>query len=178
MLDRLVRFKRNSGEICFPPRFAPETNYTGPLRARLGSRHLKVDLTRGELILHSPSERPLLASYSDYLSGITLPTYTLEEVLAEKLCALMGRTEPRDLYDVHWLLERGDVDIAFLTTDFAAKCQHKGHDPQQLANALSAKERTFRRLWTSRLEVQVQDLPALKEVLRVVRRLLRSQGMV
>ncbi len=27
-------------------------NHVGPLRARLGTRHLKVDITRGELLLH------------------------------------------------------------------------------------------------------------------------------
>ncbi len=36
---------------------------------------------------------------------IALPTYALEEILTEKLRALMGRTEPRDLYDVYWLFE-------------------------------------------------------------------------
>ena len=30
-----------------------------------------------------------------------MPTYALEEISTEKLCALMGRTEPRDLYDIH-----------------------------------------------------------------------------
>jgi predicted nucleotidyltransferase component of viral defense system len=101
-------------------------NFVGPLKARLSSRHLKVDITRGELLLHPPVERPLLAPYSDYPPDVALPTYPLEEILTEKLCALMGRTEPRDLYDVYWLFEWGDVDLEFLPADFAAKCRHKG----------------------------------------------------
>jgi len=80
-------------------------NYVGPLRARLGMRHLKVDITRGEKLLYPLLERSLQAPYSDFPTGVTLLTYALDEILIEKLCALMGRTEPRDLYDVYWLFE-------------------------------------------------------------------------
>ena len=153
-------------------------NYVGPLRARLGSRQLKVDVTRGELLLYSPTKRRLQAPYSDYPTGVTTLTYTLEEILTEKLCALMGRTEPRDLYDVYWLFEWGNVDLSFFPSDFAAKCRHKGYEPSRLSKALAGKERTLDRLWTSRLAVQVQDLPHLNEVLRTVRRHLRGLGLI
>jgi len=153
-------------------------NYVGPLRARLGSRHLKVDITRGELLLYPPTERLLQAPYSDYPPDVTLPTYPLEEILVEKLCALMGRTEPRDLYDVYWLFEWGDVDLAFLPADFAAKCRHKGQDPKKLEEILSRKVGTWDKLWTSRLAVQVPDLAHLQEVLRAVRRDLRDLELI
>ncbi|MBN1954818.1 MAG: nucleotidyl transferase AbiEii/AbiGii toxin family protein [Anaerolineae bacterium] len=153
-------------------------DYVGPLRARLGSRTLKVDVTRGELLLHPPVERPLAAPYSDYPANATLLAYSLEEILTEKLCALIGRTEPRDLYDVYWLLERGDVKPEFLAADLAAKCQHKGQDPGRLDQALTAKSDVLARLWASRLAVQVPDLPHLDEVLRAVRRHLRGLGLI
>ena len=153
-------------------------NYVGPLRARLGSRHLKVDVTRGELLLYPPTERPLQAPYSDYPTDVTLPTYALEEILTEKLCALMGRTEPRDLYDVYWLFEWGNVDLSFLPSNFVAKCRHKGQDPNRLNEVLTGKVGTFDRLWASRLAVQVPDLPHLNEVLRMVRRHLRGLGLI
>jgi predicted nucleotidyltransferase component of viral defense system len=153
-------------------------NYVGPLRARPGSRHLKVDVTRGELLLYPLVERPLHAPYSDYPTDVTLPTYALEEILTEKLCALVGRTEPRDLYDVYWLFERGDVDVSFLPANFAAKCRHKGQDPDRLDEILTGKEGILARLWASRLAVQVPDLPHLNEVLRAVRRHLRSLGLI
>lgn len=152
-------------------------NYVGPLKARLGSRHLKVDITRGELLLYPLAERALQAPYSDHPKGIPLLTYTLEEILTEKLCALLGRTEPRDLYDLYWLFKRGDADLTFLPADFATKCQYKGHDPKRLNAVLQSKARTFEKLWTSRLAVQVADLPDLDKVLRVVRQHLRSAGL-
>lgn len=153
-------------------------NYVGPLKARLGSRHLKVDVTRGELLLYPLTERPLQAPYSDYPTNVTLPTYALEEVMVEKLCALMGRTEPRDLYDVYWLFEEGDMDLTFLPANFATKCRHKGHDPNRFDEILTGKVRAFDKLWTSRLAVQVLDLPHLSGILRTVRRHLRGQGLI
>lgn len=153
-------------------------NYVGPLKARPGARHLKVDITRGELMCYPYQERHLIAPYSDYPSSVALYAYSLEEVLIEKLCALIGRTEPRDLYDVYWLLEQGDVDLVFVPATFATKCQHKGQDPARMAEALTKKERIFARLWDTRLAVQVSDLPHLNEVMRVVRRHLRGLGLI
>jgi len=152
-------------------------NYVGPLRARPGSRYLKVDLTRGELLLYALNEPYLQAPYSDYPKNVRFPTYSLEEILTEKLCALIGRTEPRDLYDVYWLLECGQVDLETLPAGFAAKCRHKGQDPERLRQVLEARETTFARLWKSRLAMQVQDLPHLNEVLRSVHRHLRLLGL-
>ncbi len=153
-------------------------NYAGPLRARPESRNLKVDITRGELLLYPLSERPLQAPYSDYPAGVTLPAYTLEEILTEKLCAVMGRTEPRDLYDVYCLFEAGDVNLDFLPAHFAAKCQHKGQSPAQLGQVLQDKTETFSKLWASRLAVQIPDLPSVNEILRKVRRHLRGVGLI
>jgi hypothetical protein len=86
-------------------------------------------------------------------------------------------TRTRDLYDVYWLFEQGEMDLLFVPANFALKSQHKGHDPERLAEAMT-KARAFGRLWTSRLAVQVQELPPLKEVLRVVRRHLRRAGLI
>jgi len=153
-------------------------NYVGPLGARLGSRHLKVDITRGELLLYLPAEQVLHAPYSDYPVDVTLPAYTLEEILTEKMCALVGRTEPRDLYDIYWLFEWGEVDLSSLPANFADKCRHKGQYPGRLDEALTGKTGTFERLWASRLAVQVPDLPQFNEVLRVVRRHLRTLRLI
>ena len=153
-------------------------NYIGPLKARPGARHLKVDVTRGELMCYPSQERLLMAPYSDYPSSVALHAYSLEEILIEKLCALIGRTEPRDLYDIYWLFEWGDVDPMFVPANFRAKCQHKGQEPTRMAENLTRKERVFARLWHTRLAVQVSDLPHLNEVMRVVRRHLRGLGLV
>jgi len=136
-----------------------------------------VDVSRGEVLLYPLGEPLLQAPFSDYPAGVTLPTYSLEEILVEKLRSLVERTEPRDLYDVYALLQRGDVDLGFLPANFAAKCRHKGLDPDRLEQVLASRAQTLERLWTTRLAVQVVDLPHLSEVLRAVRQHLRGMGL-
>ena len=86
-------------------------NYVGPLGGDLSSRFFKTDFTRDELLLFPLVEAPLRVPYSDCRSrNQTLRVYSPEEILAEKLCALLGRTEPRDLYDVHYMLEHDLAD--------------------------------------------------------------------
>jgi len=121
--------------------------------------------------------RAELARLAHSLGGVTLLTYALDEILIGKLCALMGRTEPRDLYDVYWLFQWSDAGFSFLPSNFAPKCQHKGQDPSQLDEVLRGKVATFDKLWASRLAVQVPDLPHLSEVIRVVRRHFRGLGL-
>lgn len=152
-------------------------NYVGPLGARLDKRFVKLDFTRGELLLDPVKELGLRAPYPDYPSHVTLPTYTLEQILAEKLCALLQRREPRDLYDVYWLFECGNVHRTFLPHSFARKCEHKGLDPTRLDDVLQEKAATFEKLWASRLAQQVTELPHFEEVLRVVRRNVRDLGL-
>jgi predicted nucleotidyltransferase component of viral defense system len=150
-----------------------EVYYAGPLQAGIGSRFLKLDFTRGELLLERPVEGVLRAGFTDYPEGVAVPTYTLREILAEKLCALIGRTEPRDLYDVYELFESGDVDQAFLWNDFAAKCEHKERDPTLLQQALDDKAARLEKQWQMRLAQQVTDLPHFNEVMRTVQRHVR-----
>jgi predicted nucleotidyltransferase component of viral defense system len=151
-----------------------ELAYVGPLQARMGSRELRMDFTRNELLVNEPRRAELKAPYSNYPQAVRLPTYTINEIFAEKLCALMGRTEPRDLYDVWWLLKMSGVDPALVTHDFLRKAEHKGHEPARLDDALEMKESVFARQWGTRLSQQVRDLPHFDEVMRAVRRHVRQ----
>lgn len=151
-----------------------EVSYLGPLLVKLRRRRLNIDFTRGELLLDEPVEGLLCAPYSDYPTYVALPTYTIQEILTEKLCALMGRSQPRDLYDVYWIFEFGRVDTTFLAHNFGRKCQHKGHDPTRLEGVLRLRQATFERLWKDGLAHQIVDLPHFNEVMRLVRRHLRA----
>jgi len=151
-----------------------EVAYVGPLQATARPRRLKMDFTRRELLVNPPRTAELTAPYSDYPQGVRLPAYTINEIFAEKLCALMGRTEPRDLYDVWWLLEMAAIDRVLVTHDFLRKAEHKGHDPARLHHVLGEKDSRFERLWETRLSRQVPQLPDFEEVMRTVRRHVRQ----
>lgn len=151
-----------------------QASYVGPLQAGMGSRTLKMDFTRGEMLVNPPTRAVLSARYSDYPSDVRLPTYTEREILAEKLCALMGRTEARDLYDVWRLLETSTIDLVLLSHDFVAKAKHKGHRAVRLRETLEAKASKFESQWDKRLAHQIQGLPHFEEVMRAVRRHVRQ----
>lgn len=154
-------------------------NYVGPLQARLSSRDIKVDFTLIEKLVFPIEEKTIKASYSDCKSLTRkMMTYSLEEVLAEKLCALIGRTEPRDLYDTHYLLDLGTVDYQAVAEAFKIKAESKEIDPKRLGNILRQKEETIARLWEIRLAHQVDELPPLDAVIRKTNKYLRQYRIV
>ncbi len=149
-------------------------NYVGPLRGDLGSRFLKTDFTRDELLVFPLVEAPLQIPYSDCKQRVeTLYCYSPEEILAEKLCALLGRTEPRDLYDIYYLLTYQLVDFESVSIRLNGKMEHKGLNPANLGNVLERKSATLSRLWELRLQGQMPELPHIEAVIRETDRWLR-----
>ncbi len=154
-------------------------NYVGPLRGSLGSRFFKTDFTRDELLLFSPVKASLQSPYSDCRDQAeTLLVYSPEEILAEKLCALLGRTEPRDLFDVHYMLTNQLGDLEAVSFRLSEKMIHKELDLAALEDVLSRKQDTFGRLWEPRLRGQMPDLLQLDTVIRETNRWLRQSGLV
>jgi predicted nucleotidyltransferase component of viral defense system len=153
-------------------------NYVGPLRGDLRGRFFKTDFTRDELLLFPLVEARLQMPYSDCRGRAeTLYVYSPEEILAEKLCALVARTEPRDLYDVHYLFTHRLVDAEAVSFRLAEKMFHKELDPAALSDVLVRKQDTLRRLWEPRLRGQMPDLPHLDTVIRETNRWLRQNGL-
>lgn len=153
--------------------------YVGPLQAALGGRHIKVDITLVEQLEFEVLEKVVLSLYSDTLENAeTLQAYSMEEVLTEKLCALISRTEPRDLYDIDQLFKLGNVDHEAVAMAFPAKALFKNVDTRRLARVLVEKKRPVASMWENRLTHQVDDLPDLDAVIRQVNRAFRKYGFV
>lgn len=152
-------------------------NSVGPLQGRLGSRYLKLDFTRNERLVYAVEDRHLTAAYRDYPSDVDFPTYSLEEILTEKLCALMTRRLARDLYDVHQLLESGEVDTEFLLEGFREKYEHKGEEASRLPSVLVQDAAKFESGWETGLADQMRELPDFSTVMRHVRRDVRALGL-
>jgi predicted nucleotidyltransferase component of viral defense system len=65
---------------------------------------LKIDLTSDELIVNRPVRRGVMHPYSDAPQPLAaINSYSIVDLLAEKLRALAQRCRPRDLYDVVFL---------------------------------------------------------------------------
>lgn len=105
--------------------------------------------------------------------------YSLEEIMAEKLCALLGRTEPRDLFDIHYLLTQSELDLASVSFRLEEKMLSKGLKTADLKVVLERKQGSLSRLWEPRLQGQLlDDLPHFDAVIRETNRLLRQKGIV
>ena len=157
--------KHQSGSIAF------YCYFVGPLGGKMESKSVKIDITRGEKLLFAPVIRPIFKEYSDLLhQDFSLQCYPLEEIIVEKLVALIGRTQPRDLYDIWYLLEENVVQLEFLKTEFADKARHKGHQPDSFLPTWQRKTKQFENLWNQYLAHQIADLPKFEGVCRALNR--------
>lgn len=144
-----------------------KVRYAGPL----GRNWLKVDVTP-EAPIAAVQARRLSRVYSDY-PEFRVPTESLEEIMAEKLRALIERKKVRDYYDV-WRMTQLDLDHAQTRALFAAKLvvkhiTHGGAEvvfPPDLAATLAA-------YWERELGRLVHPVPNMTQVLDALREGLR-----
>lgn len=148
---------------------------------------LKAEVTVDEGVLLPTVARPILHGYGEELPG-TIRAYSLEEVLAEKLRALLQNEErrstqrwvrprSRDFYDLWRILTSPPVplDRAALLRILPAKCAARdvtfsssdSFFPEELLVLV-------RREWETNLSSLVTDLPPAEEVIRDLRAEVRS----
>lgn len=149
-------------------------DYVGPLKGNMGSRDLKIDITRGEHLETEIESKSIFRTYSDLVEDFSLPCYSLAEVLIEKMAALMGRTEPRDLYDFWYLTEVKGIRIEEHVIAFYGKAKRKNHEPKKFAEKVLKKEKAFQRDWETKLASQIHNLPKYEDVFRGAKRHFKS----
>jgi len=87
-------------------------SYLGPLGGQGSNKKVKIDISRTEKLEFEPVRKDLILGYSD-LTPHQLLCYPLEEVLVEKMRTVMQRMQPRDFYDIWYLLEIHGMDADF-----------------------------------------------------------------
>ena len=156
--------------------------YEGPLPGRATGKEVKVDITIREEVVFPVEELPVLRSYDEYEdlpSDARLRVYSLREIAAEKVVALLdrARNEPRDLYDLWYLAEHGRVSLDQIMEAVGRKVAARGQELETLGGLVRDKEARYRRLWQTRLSAQVAILPDFDRAFRAVRRALRQAGV-
>lgn len=91
---------------------------------------VKIEIILYELMVFPTEDREVFQPYSDALSEspLIIPCYSLREVLAEKLRALIQRsyTAPRDFYDIWYLANnQSTIDWKEITDAFHVKMKYK-----------------------------------------------------
>jgi len=155
--------------------------YEGPLSGT-AVKEVKVDITINERLVLPLEERPVLKGYGEYADlpeDATIQVYSLEEILTEKVVALVdrARNEPRDLYDVWYLTEQENMDLSALIPEIIGKLEFRGKGLNGMGD-LDKKEARLKKLWQMRLANQMAELPHFEEVYRAVRRTFRGAGLL
>lgn len=100
--------------------FEINIEYVGPRGQRSGSLPVvTLHITNDELILDKPLFKPLATSFKDVEKRFSIITYSLEEIIAEKLRSVLHqRCWPRDVYDL-WRLFKEVKNLVDITDTFS-----------------------------------------------------------
>ncbi len=148
-------------------------SYIGPFGGDGSNKKVKVDISRSEKLVFDAVTKPAIINYSD-LEDYELLCYPLEEVLVEKLRCTMQRMQPRDYYDIWYLLEVYEMDVDFFVPEFIEKCEAKDIDPSAFHKSIEKKLAQYKGRWDNSMADQIQDLPPFEKVEREMNRHLKK----
>jgi uncharacterized protein len=144
-------------------------SYIGPLGGQGNYKKVKIDISRNEKVVFEINIQDVIISYSDQVP-YQLLCYTLAEVLVEKMRTLMQRIQPRDFFDLWYLLEIHGMDIDYYMNEFNTKCKNKNINPTDFYGKLNQRLPQYKGRWQNSLTDQIHDLPDYEKVEREVLR--------
>lgn len=156
--------------------------YEGPLPKSGNSKEVKVDITFNEKVITTTEEKAIIKTYEEYSDlpeDARIRTYSLEEVAMEKVSALLdpARNEPRDLYDIWFLISENKIELSHLVDGIREKIAFRGGMLKERRNNLLRKEKRLEKLWKMKLSAQITALPEFGLVFRTVKRAFRQSGL-
>lgn len=150
-------YENPRGQISIQGKIA----YKGPMQRRGNDPTIKLDLCWDEIMVESPILSAIYHPYPDENFDFRVQTYSIEEIFAEKLRALVERMRPRDLYDIIHLHNdnRWQPDRARVLATLIKKCEFKAVEVPTLAliNAMPSKQDMLLD-WNNMLVHQISDL--------------------
>lgn len=147
--------------------------YVGPLGGFGNNKKVKVDISRSEKLEFEPVVKSAIVDYSD-LEDYKLLCYPLEELLVEKLRCTMQRMQPRDYYDIWYLVEVEGMEVEYFTNEFRNKCISKQQNPNDFHKKLEQKLPQYKARWQKSMSDQIKDLPDFEQVEREVSRKIKN----
>lgn len=147
--------------------------YVGPLGGYGNNKKVKIDISRSEKLEFEPIIKEAIVDYSD-LEDYKLLCYPLEELLVEKLRCTMQRMQPRDYYDIWYLVEVEGMDVEYFTNEFRNKCTSKELKPEDFQSKLEQKLPQYKARWQKSMSDQIKDLPDFDKVEREVNRKIKN----
>ena len=147
--------------------------YVGPLGGFGNNKKVKIDISRSEKLEFEPIQKEAIIDYSD-LEEYTLLCYPLEELLVEKLRCTMQRMQPRDYYDIWYLVEVEGMQVEYFTNEFRNKCISKQQNPDDFHKKLEQKLPQYKARWQKSMSDQIKNLTDFEQVEREVSRKIKN----
>jgi predicted nucleotidyltransferase component of viral defense system len=168
---------RTLRDIAGEEAYQARIEYTGPLgRLGINQPRIRLDLTGYETLVLPPQDRAVHHPYSDAKPlNLSCAVYPLEEMLAEKLRAMLRRSRARDLYDVWQLMTRyaETLDLPLAIRVLADKARYKGFHFSSVDDVLTPENRqSWSRSWEASLRRQVAVVTEYKQVIAEVESVL------
>ena len=119
---------------------------------------LRIDVNRKSDMLFDPDRRAFSSLYPD-IPSFSIDVMRQDEILAEKICAILTRDRARDVYDVHFLSRKGiSVDLKSVN----AKLSYFGTEfsRESFVAAVAAK----RKVWKKELDIMLPEIPEFDAV--------------
>lgn len=141
----------------------------GPLyRGSPSESFISIEISeRNDLVL-SPDIKDIIPVYND-LRPFTAVVMKKEEILAEKVRALMIRGRARDLYDISFLLKKG-ILFDYKLIDKKLSYYKKSFDEEEFINQIQI----IKKIWQSELHSLVPKIPSYDETLNFILNNLRN----
>lgn len=150
-------------------------NYSGFDEIIGSPKQVQVDLAMGRDRYGEVEDKKIIKSYSDInMDNKTLSVMTLNTILANKFGLLndLTRNEPRDLFDIWFLLNRKNkFDFDFDKVRKIYKQKYSFY-PSYFALTDRMNNSVFQESWRLRLSKQVADLPTVSFVIDEIKVML------
>lgn len=153
----------SSGNMSF---FEIKLEYVGPRKQQSGDLPTITNHITDKELVFDTKIQTLVSPYPDIPEQFFLHTYSLEEIVAEKLRTIIyQRCWARDIYDTWRLLREYNSVLRFpeVMEVYELKCHNKGFDSEA---SLDLSERILKQklYWESGLKKQIKNVPSFELV--------------
>jgi hypothetical protein len=138
--------------------------YKGPLSESI----ISIEISERNDVVLPPDIKEIVPIYDD-LRPFTVPVLKKEEILAEKVRAMMIRGRARDLYDISFLLKK-EISLEYDLINKKLSYYKKTFDAEEF----TSKATSIKNLWQSELHGLIPKIPLFDDVLHFVLKQLKQ----
>jgi len=133
-----------------------------PYKSMLGNDQIFIDLNEKGNLLLKPELQPMKHFYPN-IPLFNFPCMNIEEMVAEKVAAAIGRNKPRDHYDIYNLIKhQTNFNMELMRT----KCEQSGNDPSIIK--MFNRARKLHKIWNEDMLPLLVEEVSFKEVMRTL----------